>query len=163
MPIECPNPLCENGLLFFVKKEAVGVQKVKCPYCRHSFCLNCNLNHSRKKTCEEFAEELRRLEQERKEKEAREGERARNEEAFELMIKSQHFARCPVCSFYVEKNSGCNCMRCRSPVCKGRVNFCYLCSKRLDNEKGINIYRHFDGKYYGDSCRTKKGEKDDWE
>lgn len=50
------------------------VQKVKCIYCKHTFCLDCNLNHSRYKTCEQFAEELRKVEEERKYKEAKEKE-----------------------------------------------------------------------------------------
>ena len=89
--VECPNPMCEDGLLFYIKIQPLGkdkkgndikVQKVKCIYCKHTFCLACNLDHSRKLTCEEFAEELRKLEEERKEKEAKDRENEENEKAF---------------------------------------------------------------------------------
>lgn len=67
-----------------------------------------------------------------------------------------------MCKYFVQKATGCNRMNCRSPHCRGTVNFCYLCSKRLDNNKRIGIYTHFDDPY-GKECKTLAGIKDAWE
>ena len=45
-------------------------------------------------------------------------------------VKGVKFKICPKCKFWVEKNQGCNHMKCR-----WGTDFCYLCGDFMDMTK----------------------------
>jgi ariadne-1 len=46
---------------------------------------------------------------------------------FFQFVKGAKFKMCPRCKYWVEKNQGCNHMKCRCGA-----DFCYLCGQFMD-------------------------------
>ena len=81
------------------------------------------------------------------------------EEKKNLDFIAKNFTKCPKCKTPVEKESGCNFMKCRWPGCKDSY-FCLLCNKALTViDKQINDhYTHYRlSGPFGKTCNTMDG------
>lgn len=77
------------------------------------------------------------------------------DEEFQIVAKTLGYKTCPNCGSMCEKTSGCKFMKCFSPKCKGKHNFCYLCSKEITDAQH---YSHYKAKGpFGDICNTMDG------
>ena len=103
----CPTPGCEY--MFFFQP---GEFNFLCPICGKNYCLNCKDDWHSGLTCQQY-------------KDSRDVGKLDNQ--FFQFVKGAKFKMCPKCKFWVEKNQGCNHMRCRCGA-----DFCYLCGKLMD-------------------------------
>ena len=92
----CPEPGCESYLLKIKGKKFLSCQN------GHQYCFICLQKWHFGTKCVELVDK-----------------------EFQLWAKDKVIKRCPNCSFYVEKNSGCNHMTCQQ--CK--FQWCWICSK----------------------------------
>lgn len=58
------------------------------------------------------------------------------DESFKRWQEQHKTKKCPKCEVVVERTAGCNCMKCKSPTCKGKTEFCYRCGKLLPKGHG---------------------------
>ena len=65
------------------------------------------------------------------------------DESLEKMRDEGNVQRCPWCGVYIEKNGGCNIIKCNSEICKKSNIFCYLCGEKLFKNNKLD---HFIGK-----------------
>ena len=107
----CPTPGCEY--MFFFQP---GEHNFLCPLCYKNYCLNCKDEWHRGMTCQQY-------------KDSRDVNKLDNQ--FFQFVKGAKFKMCPRCKFWVEKNQGCNHMRCRCGA-----DFCYLCGEFMDMSRG---------------------------
>ena len=103
----CPTPGCEY--MFFFEPGAINFL---CPLCGKNYCLNCKDEWHRGMTCQQY-------------KDSRDVNKLDNQ--FFQFVKGAKFKMCPKCKFWVEKNQGCNHMKCRCGA-----DFCYLCGEFMD-------------------------------
>ena len=103
----CPTPGCEY--MFFFEP---GEINFLCPWCSKNYCLNCKDEWHRGMTCKQY-------------KDSRDVNLLDNQ--FYQFVKGAKFKMCPRCKFWVEKNQGCNHMKCRCGA-----DFCYLCGSLMD-------------------------------
>ena len=103
----CPTPGCEY--MFFFNP---GEHNFLCPLCNKNYCLNCKDEWHRGLTCQQY-------------KDSRDVNKLDNQ--FFQFVKGAKFKMCPKCKYWVEKNQGCNHMRCRCGA-----DFCYLCGEIMD-------------------------------
>ena len=103
----CPTPGCEYAFFF-----NQGEYHFRCPLCNKEYCLNCKDEWHKNLTCEEYRDrkDVNKLDKQ-----------------FMEFVKGAKFKMCPKCKFWVEKNQGCNHMKCRCGA-----DFCYLCGKLMD-------------------------------
>lgn len=102
----CPFRDC-SALL--IQDEGAVVRESECPYCRRSFCAQCRVPWHAGVECQVFQG-------------LNEGERGSDDIMLMKLAEKKHWRRCPNCSFYVQKISGCPFVRCRCGV-----EFCYRC------------------------------------
>lgn len=107
----CPTPGC--SYMFYYEKDDTFF---KCPICNKEYCMKCKSDWHEKISCEEN-QKLRNVNELDKE--------------FYKYVKGAMYKQCPFCKMWVEKTVGCNHMRCRC----GK-DFCYLCGKPMDMNKG---------------------------
>jgi ariadne-1 len=100
----CPAADCEYG----AEVESVGVKCIECP-CGWMYCFRCGLEDHRPCDCP--------LAQEWTKKDEAGGANAKW-----LLVNTKD---CMKCKRPIEKNQGCNYMRCRHPGCQ--YEFCWLC------------------------------------
>ena len=107
----CPTPGCEYA--FFFNK---GEFRFSCPLCKKEYCLNCKDEWHKNLTCQQYRDtkNVDKLDKQ-----------------FMDFVTGAKFKMCPRCKFWVEKNQGCNHMRCRCGA-----DFCYLCGEFMDMKKG---------------------------
>ena len=103
----CPTPGCEYMFFFHP-----GEFNFLCPMCNKNYCLNCKDEWHRGMTCQQY-------------KDSRDVSKLDNQ--FFQFVKGAKFKMCPKCKFWVEKNQGCNHMKCRCGA-----DFCYLCGEFMD-------------------------------
>ena len=103
----CPTPGCEY--MFFFNP---GEINFLCPLCNKNYCLNCKDEWHRGLTCQQYRDsrDVNKL-----------------DDQFFKFVKGAKFKMCPTCKYWVEKNQGCNHMKCRCGA-----DFCYLCGKLMD-------------------------------
>ena len=106
----CPTPGCEY--MFFFNP---GEHNFLCPLCNKNYCLNCKDEWHRGMTCQQY-------------KDSRDVNKLDNQ--FFQFVKGAKFKMCPRCKYWVEKNQGCNHMKCRCGA-----DFCYLCGQFMDMSK----------------------------
>jgi len=98
----CPTPDCKY--VFIWTQEDPHFQ---CPSCNKHYCLKCRCDWHKDVTCEENRkltnpDELDKM--------------------FETMLKKTNFKQCPQCKFWVEREHGCDFIKCRCGFA-----FCYKC------------------------------------
>jgi hypothetical protein len=98
----CPTPDCKY--VFIWTQEDPHFQ---CPSCNKHYCLKCRCDWHKDLTCEENKkltnpDELDKM--------------------FETMMKKTNFKQCPMCKFWVERETGCDFIKCRCGFA-----FCYKC------------------------------------
>ena len=103
----CPTPGCEY--MFFFNP---GEFNFLCPLCNKHYCLNCKDEWHVNMTCQQY-------------KDSRDVNKL-----FFNFVRGAKFKMCPKCKFWVEKNQGCNHMKCR---CGN--DFCYLCGNNMDMKR----------------------------
>ena len=98
----CPTPDCKY--VFIWTQEDPHFQ---CPVCNKHYCLKCRCEWHKDLTCEE-------------------NKKLTNpdalDEMFETMLKKTNFKQCPKCKFWVEREYGCDFIKCRCGFA-----FCYKC------------------------------------
>ena len=107
----CPTPGCEY--MFFFNP---GEFNFLCPLCTKHYCLNCKDEWHVNMTCQEY-------------KDSRDVNKL--DDKFFNFVKGAKFKMCPKCKYWVEKNQGCNHMKCRCGA-----DFCYLCGNFMDMRRG---------------------------
>jgi len=100
----CPAPDCDYG----AEVESVGVKCIECP-CGWMYCFRCGLEDHRPCDCPLALEWTKKDE-------------AGGANAKWLLVNTKD---CTKCKRPIEKNQGCNYMRCRHPGCQ--YEFCWLC------------------------------------
>ncbi|KEH15585.1 E3 ubiquitin-protein ligase RNF144A-like protein, putative [Medicago truncatula] len=85
----------------------------ECPSCHRLFYAQCKVPWHAEMNCQEF-QDLKHNTNE-----------VDLDDKFLKLAKRNKWQRCPNCSIYVKRRSGCEHMKCR---CK--CNFCYLCGKK---------------------------------
>ncbi|KEH34170.1 zinc finger, C3HC4 type (RING finger) protein [Medicago truncatula] len=103
----CPY---ENCSLLLVNDEVEVVTSCECPSCHRLFCAQCKVPWHTNMNCQEFQEWKDNQDEEQLERK------------FLELANSEKWQRCPKCSMHVQRNGGCEHMRCRCGC-----NFCYNC------------------------------------
>jgi len=129
--IECPTPDCSK---FVVPRDQDFVQ---CPVCKKEWCSKCGGDKHDKVTCEEYKRWK--------------GDNENADQNFEALMAEQMWRRCPHCGMPSERESGCNFMQCRSPICQKKRYWCYVCGLKLAKE---DHYSHYQRGPYEDECKT---------
>ncbi|CAJ2663281.1 unnamed protein product [Trifolium pratense] len=111
----CPFKDCSAMLVNDGKKVVTASE---CPICHRLFCAQCKVSWHAGVNCKEF----RSLEV---------GERGAEDLMVMELAKNNNWKRCPNCSFYVERNKGCNRILCRC----GNY-FCYGCGSDWNYQTG---------------------------
>ncbi|CAA0842152.1 RING/U-box superfamily protein [Striga hermonthica] len=105
----CPFKDCSALLVDERKGKNEVIAESECPNCNRLFCAKCRVPWHSGVTCKEF-EGLKK------------GERTREDIMLMSLAKNKKWMRCPQCSIYVEKITGCFFITCRCGY-----NFCYNC------------------------------------
>ncbi|XP_061361269.1 E3 ubiquitin-protein ligase RSL1-like [Gastrolobium bilobum] len=91
----CPFNDC-SALLFNDCLKGVVIRDTTCPHCKRSVCVQCKAPWHPELSCEKF----QRM-------------KDRNDDLLRDLAKRRNWRRCPNCKHYVEKDYGCNEMKCR--------------------------------------------------
>lgn len=127
------------------------VESFKCPLCGEIKCPKCRDEPHRGITCEANFQKKK----EEQEKLAKAAKDKQLDDEFMLAAKAMGFKTCPHCKSMCEKISGCKFMKCFSPLCKGKKNFCLLCEKAITDAQH---YSHYKAKGpFGEICNTMDG------
>ena len=110
----CPTKGCENALEIPPGRSA---EPFECPACRVHFCTACKQKWHQGMSCEDYAAQLEANPEDRK----------------FLKLAAKSMKKCPNCSMYVQKSSGCNAMTCR---CK--TVFCWTCGGDVGKKGGCH-------------------------
>ncbi|GMT03672.1 hypothetical protein PENTCL1PPCAC_25846 [Pristionchus entomophagus] len=138
----CPRVACGK----YVVVNPFNRQLGRCDACSLAFCIICRKTYHGVEGCRwQIDEKLKLLEEyEKGDNRADLAKRAGGEAALEKMISNlrndkwilDNSKKCPKCKSDIEKNNGCNKMKCA----KCGTAFCWLCLKRLDVG---DPYKHF--------------------
>lgn len=120
---------------------------VACPSCKEQVCFKCQERH--------FGVSCAAYWQWRKDNE-------KVDDAFEELMSSEGWLRCPECDAPCSRSFGCNYMTCGSVACRnaGGTNFCYICGVKLLNK--TEHFTHYPHGMFSDYCMNKpkaSGEK----
>ncbi|CAK9040352.1 Probable E3 ubiquitin-protein ligase ARI10 (ARIADNE-like protein ARI10) (Protein ariadne homolog 10) (RING-type E3 ubiquitin transferase ARI10) [Durusdinium trenchii] len=124
---------------------------VTCPSCKEQVCFRCQERHPGV-TCAAYWQWRKDNEQ--------------VDEAFEELMSSERWLRCPECDAPCSRSYGCNYMTCGSVECrnKGGTNFCYICGVKLLNK--TEHFTHYPHGMFSDYCLNKPkvndGQKTDF-
>ncbi|XP_050363657.1 probable E3 ubiquitin-protein ligase ARI8 [Argentina anserina] len=113
----CPAPECNCAIQFDALGGTVSYD-VSC-LCLHSYCWSCTEENHRPVDCETVRKWILKNKED-------------SENAHWMINNSKP---CPKCKRPIEKNQGCNHMRCRPPC---GYQFCWLCLGPNFNYKGCN-------------------------
>ncbi|KAJ4837538.1 hypothetical protein Tsubulata_028088 [Turnera subulata] len=92
----CPNKRCS---VLLIRDGCEDLTETKCPHCRKQFCVRCNVPMDafhEGLTCEKFQENMR------------DGSYSLSDDFATRFMEKNGWIKCPDCSFYVEKVSGCD-------------------------------------------------------
>ncbi|XP_019433132.1 PREDICTED: uncharacterized protein DDB_G0292642-like [Lupinus angustifolius] len=112
--VYCPFKNC-SVLLVNDGKNGKVVTRCQCPYCHRLFCAQCKIPWHSQMSCKEF-QMLKK----------NKGENYLDAKFLES-AKANKWRKCPNCSFYVQRTSGCEHMTCRCGC-----NFCYRCGAKWE-------------------------------
>ena len=149
---QCNQPISENKIKSLVNSETY--QKYCRLYVQNSsisnnnesnpnpmkLCPSCNKKEHEFLTCEQNENYL-------------EADAQMERAILEFGLK-----KCPYCDSICEKISGCKFMKCYSPKCKGKNNFCYLCKKGITDAQHYSHYKAQGP--FGNVCNTMDGNQD---
>lgn len=96
----CPFRDC-SAMLIIDDGGSEVVRQSQCPHCRRLFCAQCKVAWHAEMECWEFQE-------------VNDDERGKEDIQLRNLANLEEWKRCPNCKFYVEKNTGCDFMTCRS-------------------------------------------------
>ncbi|KAG2285836.1 hypothetical protein Bca52824_045440 [Brassica carinata] len=113
----CPSPGCEYAVDFGGESENYDVSCL----CSYEFCWNCCEDAHRPVDCHTVAKWIFK----------------NNDESENTTWILANTKPCPSCKRQIEKNQGCNHMRCS--ICKHR--FCWACLDPLNNHKSCHNFR----------------------
>ena len=135
--IKCPK--CE--IRFSIWRNA---EYFNCASCKTRYCSHCYGEMEKHKgfTCQEY-EENKNLSSE--------------EQDFFKSMREKGFKKCPVCFCFVEREGGCNFIRCESLKCNKKTSFCYLCGMLLDAQ---DHYSHYEFSPWEGPCKNQKEIKE---
>ena len=134
----CPAPDC--GLAVRVAGRA-AMQPVRCG-CGHAFCFACGEDWHYPVGCEGLRMWVKKCEDD-------------SETANWINANTKD---CPRCKVPIEKNGGCNHMRCTNEACK--TNFCWFCGKvMVGREYGGNAESHGCNKYKEEHANDQESEE----
>ncbi|KZV21420.1 hypothetical protein F511_14952 [Dorcoceras hygrometricum] len=140
----CTCPHCSE-ILLVENEEGDDITISLCPFCRKSFCLQCNVPWHLGKSCEEF----RILDEDQK-----------GSDELRRLALDKEWKECPNCNIFVEKTEGCRHMTCRfvsfsvisrisiivtmssdslfnakmDVFLRCKFEFCYLCGSKWSSE-----------------------------
>eukprot|EP01083_Nonionella_stella_P205294 747727_1 len=99
----CPRPGCDQYIIGSASQPCL-----QCPRCSTPVCFHCGAEWHPRQSCEE-----------------------RVDAEYSLWVRSHgvEVQKCPGCRSIIEKNGGCNAMKCSA--CK--IDFCWLCGRRIRN------------------------------
>ena len=97
---------------------------------QRSVSVGLQKKQEQKKNNEKIAEKQPEKQPEKKNAAETQAEKKKREEALTLEFLNNNCKKCPKCKTPIEKESGCNFMKCRWPACKDSY-FCLLCEKAL--------------------------------
>jgi len=132
----CPRPSPDgNGCPGMLELDP-GISTFVCPVCMHKRCVECDVetgaDTQHPGSCEQYQSWRRANES--------------SDESAELYLGSDagNRVRCPTCRVAIERESGCNHMRC---VCG--AHFCMECREAIS---GFRPYEHFIRRRNGRTC-----------
>ena len=133
----CPSESCSGYAHTFEVSDVAT-----CTKCLTTMCKHCKLGAHPGLPCEEFdpsTDEMREL---------------------EAFLNSLQWKKCAYCGQGIEKVSGCQFVRCKSPVCASTDNaICYLCGKGLKEKHHHSHYRSKGP--YSNTCNGLEGIEDE--
>ncbi|KAJ4953560.1 hypothetical protein NE237_030392 [Protea cynaroides] len=100
----CPFPECSA---LIVNDCGRNITRSECPNCKKLFCFQCKIPWHAGFGCNET-----------------EQKRDKNDILFGNLVEKNKWKRCPGCKYHVERNEGCQNIKCRCGVL-----FCYNCGK----------------------------------
>ncbi|KZP30573.1 hypothetical protein FIBSPDRAFT_814883 [Athelia psychrophila] len=113
----CPTPDCKN--IYRQKQSGITLQ---CPTCLVRICPSCHIEFHEGLTCAEHRDNL-----------------GGGNDAFRKWKEEHNVKACPNCRADIEKNGGCNhmkCMRCR-------IHICWVCMATFtDQDSSGGVYEH---------------------
>ncbi|KAJ4915053.1 RING/U-box superfamily protein [Raphanus sativus] len=128
--VYCPKPSCNFlmsdrdlplGFSIDPRQKLVARTCVECGLC---FCKNCHVPWHYKKTCDEFKKSHSYL--------------TSDAALFDSLVKTEGWMKCPQCATVVQKDGGCQRIKCRH--CNQK--FCYLCGAALRKKMSCTCTPH---------------------
>ena len=133
----CPAPDCGNA----VRASQAAMQPVRCR-CGHAFCFACGEDWHYPVGCEGLRMWIKKCEDD-------------SETANWISANTKD---CPKCKVPIEKNGGCNHMKCTSEACQ--TAFCWFCGKvMLGGEYGGQPGSHGCNKYREEHAKDEESEE----
>ena len=118
----CPGKDCT---VRFANTEIEGADRRRlCPECLMHTCTHCNVIYHAGMSCREYEEKVV------------------NESGFQRWMEEQGAKKCPKCNAAVQKDAGCNNVRCFSCKC----DFCWVCLAVLEHQE---VYGHLQAVHGG--------------
>jgi hypothetical protein len=119
--ILCPIPDCDSYCI--VDKNKIGKNFCCCIKNNHMFCHKCSQQAHTGVPCD-----------------------YKLESEFKQWVGKEAVKRCPKCSFFIQKNEGCNHMTCGNSICK--FEFCWICMGQYNSSHYSNILKPCYGLQY---------------
>ncbi|KAI0310188.1 hypothetical protein OF83DRAFT_1070958 [Amylostereum chailletii] len=113
----CPSPDCPT-----VYRPARAGTIVHCPTCLERICAHCHIEHHEGLSCAEYKDGM-----------------SENSVMFQRWKKENGVKACPKCSTDIQKNGGCNHIKCAR--CK--IHICWACMTTFnDEDSNGGVYAH---------------------
>eukprot|EP00045_Choanoeca_perplexa_P009580 m.92679 g.92679 ORF g.92679 m.92679 type:complete len:519 (-) comp14955_c0_seq1:1336-2892(-) len=129
----CPTPSCETVVQKQFSEHTLHDNNVVCRTCEHPFCFDCGVFHL-PASCKMVKEYDTMV--------AQDGDN--------ISWLAANAKECPKCSAFIEKNGGCNWIKCG----KCKYEFCWLCGRHM-------LHREVDAAGGNHKCNVfKEGEEE---
>jgi hypothetical protein len=120
--MRCPSASCDYQA--YINRDS---KLFDCVKCRHAYCLRCM------KPCGASHYPCGPV----------------RKEDHGALLRRLGFKACPKCGEGLQKEAGCNFVKCPSAHCRGHTYFCWLCKELLTIE---SHYSHFPSGPFADKC-----------